>query len=239
MIARVGTINTPRKSFLLPPSAQGRALRKLYRENKVGVSVQPESYTALNNAINSSPRYRVIMPGANNVFNGGNHRVGTAIVVDVLRYKVIDVENLRIDWAERPRHGLNMPVVLLKDRLTGYRFAVIGVHIPTRRDASQATRDRINNEIHAYAQSLFCPVIIAGDFNDGTIMEYYNGFTNPVPVTERGIDNVIVNGFKAIGHDIVTAGIHNRITDHHSLVIGKFKTFPTQTKSRMLLLPKA
>jgi elongation factor P hydroxylase len=116
-----------------------------------------------------------------------------------------------------------MPVVLFEDRATKVAFVVIGVHVPTRRDASTTKRLAINARIIAFA--LRCerrgfPVIVAGDRNDGHLLPWVKPFKRGVQHQVDwvlGSARVTFSGAKKLGE------VYRKVTDHHAMILVKAK----------------
>lgn len=237
MELNVAAVNTPRKSFLLPPEQQARALARLYRKHSIAVSVQPETYTNLARAIRQKRRWGIVEGQPNTDLP--NFKVGTSIVYDKIRYKLLAVTNIKFDFEAGRTDSLNCPVALFRNRVTGYIFVVIGVHVPTRSAASERFRDNMNKRIADYAEKLSVPVIIAGDFNNAFVAHYYTleGFKKTHTERRGLVDGILVKGFKIVEAKEVTQGIHNIITDHHQMLVANLDTKSQDREDRIKVLP--
>lgn len=215
----VASCNTPQgHNDVIPlnPSERVNFLVQILNDEKVDVICMQEYGPALTGAWAKHPNWSVV-EGANN--NRPDQRKAyNAIAYRNDRLRVLDTRQLSF---RLPGRRINIPVVLFEDLTTKVAFVVIGVHVPTRRDATTLKRLSINGRIIAYA--LRCerrgyPVLVAGDRNDGHFLPWTVPFKRGV---QHEVDWVIGSANVTFSLPKKIGTVFKKVTDHHAMILVK------------------
>jgi len=146
------------------------------------------------------------------------------------RFDLVATDGVRIPYRENWR---TMPIVVLRDKNTGRKFAVMSVHNVSGKEATfvqrRATSLRLELEkVEALKATWRVPVMVMGDFNDRTQPFYCTMFTNKlasssvwwtVPSCElpsrAGIDWIFgTPRLQFSGYQKLTGGLVEMASDH-------------------------
>lgn len=235
---RVACQNLPRKRFLLSGKRQVRALVRLLNRRGVEIVALQEVYNGARDAFERNhPRWTIVSAPPNNRRRSG-YEIGNSIAFRNDRWRILDQDFLHLDLPGAPR-GLNLPVVLLKNRRTHARLVVICVHLPTKRRTRPEVRDALRAEIERYTRTLqeqkFAWVVL-GDFND---RDSHRRFRKGRLAASAHVDQIITakwRGLKVLRSFTRWRGVRGRISDH-PLVMAKVR-LKTRWK-RQTSLPRA
>jgi len=215
----VASCNTPQGHHDVirnSPVKRAVVLRRLLNKEDVDVICMQEYGPALTPGWKRGKNWSVV-EGANN--NRPNQRKAyNAIAYRNDRLRVLDTRQLSF---RLPGRSINMPVVLFEDKVTKVAFVVIGVHVPTRRDATARKRLAINARLIAYA--LRCerrgyPVIVAGDRNDGHLLPWVKPFKRGV---QHQVDWVLGSASVAFTGGKKIYSVFKTVSDHPAMVLVK------------------
>lgn len=213
----VASCNTPQGHddvIPLTPVERVNFLVKLLNAEGVDVICMQEFGPAFDSGWARHPNWAVVEGYNNNRPNQRKAYNAIAYRRDVL--KLLDVRHLSFKLAGRSIH---IPVALFEHKVTKTTFVVMGVHIPTRRDASSRKRLSMNMRLMAYA--LRCEnqghaVIVAGDRNDGHLPPWVWPF-------KRGVQHQVdwVLGSKSVSFDSAKKidSVFRKVSDHHAMII--------------------
>ena len=226
---RVATLNLPsqvrgRKSRLYPHPKRTREALRLW--NRLGVEVVSlqELATVSRTQIRARRRWGLVTT-TNDVFPF--RKVGNGVAWRKDRWTLVDRDVIHVDTPTHPQRGLRYPIVRLRniDEPTVH-LVVIAVHIPTavamgealrvHRDSPKviAARNKLNGLVLNAAERYVTqglPVLIAGDFNDGSVKDVYASWTVGA---QHAIDQILGKGVGFSGKDAAEAGL---ITDHPAM----------------------
>lgn len=217
----VASCNTPQghaDEISLSPAERVDFLVKILNAQNVQVITLQEYGPALDDGWAKHARWSVIK-GLN------NNRPDQRIAMNAIAYrkgavKPLDIKHMSFNLKGRQIH---VPVVLFEEIATGATFVVFGVHVPTRRDASEAKRLEINLRILSYARK--CErrghtVIVAGDRNDGHLPPWIpgSGFKRAI---QNMVDWIIVNKATDVIAIGKAAAVWRKVTDHHALIFAR------------------
>lgn len=132
----------------------------MLRERQIGVAALQESGPAIAREARQRKGFRAIHATPNS--REWNSWQATGIVFRNDWFHLVDRHQITVE-------GLHLPIVLLEDRKTKWRFVTISGHAPTKRVAGAfRTRARINSEVDAYVARLQgAPVFFGIDANSG------------------------------------------------------------------------
>ncbi len=143
------------------------------------------------------------------------------------RFRLLKASALEVPYFRRNRP---MPVVRLRDRVTGRSFTVISVHNPARRSMRKRRAEAVRREVRLAhkVRRRGSPVILMGDFNDKSRAFYCQmtrkGFRVSSggvrgrrcrPSQVAGIDWIFgTKGIRFQAHQRIQGGLVSRTTDH-------------------------
>lgn len=214
----IASCNTPQGHFdeiKHGPRERVDTLVRILNKNNVGVIAMQEYGPTLDAGWDAHTRWRVIKGPNNN--RPGQRPAMNAIAYRHDLYKVLDRKTFTFRLQGR---NIYMPVVLFEDRNTGASFVVFGVHVPTRRDASEAKRLAINTRLLRYARkcaSKGFAVFVAGDRNDGKPGPWFLGrFARAV---QHQVDWILTKNAEIVNSGKVD--VKGTVSDHPALVWAK------------------
>jgi hypothetical protein len=224
--AVVATLNLPRqirgrKARLYPHPKRTNAAIRLWNRTSVEVVSLQELGTVSRLQIRARRRWGLVTT-TNDIFP--LQRVGNGVAWRKDRWLLVGRETIHVDTPTHPKRGLRYPVVTLENRdEPTVRLVVIAVHIPTARAMGEAlrvhrdspkvvaARNKLNGEVLNVAERFVArglPVVIAGDFNDGAILDVYQSWARGA---QHQVDWILGKGLRFAGSSDVETG---RISDH-------------------------
>jgi endonuclease/exonuclease/phosphatase family metal-dependent hydrolase len=227
----VATINAPEgtdatKRALANPRARALLIRDKLNDNNIDVGLVQETGSALLGAMShQSSRYDLGMAIPNNVYASGRI-IGNGVITRNADVRVMDENDIDIPWGKQ---GLHLPCRLMQITATGDRFVVISLHSPTEKaDPSDETRALIRKVVQARVdryRAAGLPVIVGGDFNDGTV-----AFRGMRVAHKQHVDWIFVYGFSASVKRTLDLG---RASDHNGTVATLTVSVSNRTARRL------